>query len=129
MTDLYSLLLVFKNSPHNLRFHFKSEASIKAAYEAMKLPPLMRIEETETGTSIERAADHVEIEDDYGNRATVDRSQVMCAVSTWVNEDLNAQMEAGLLQAHMQAKAQRRAAADPMLKQAQVVQAPNNFRQ
>lgn len=129
MTELYSLLLVFRNSPHNLRFHFKSEASVRAAYEKVSLPMLMRIEETENGTSIERVPEIIEFEDDYGNRASVDRSQVMCTVSTWLNEDMRAQMEIGLLQARTNSDAQRRAAADPLLRQPAVVQPPNNFRQ
>ena len=117
MTDLYSLLVVFKNSPHTIRFLYKSEQTVKDAYDVLKVPPLIKVDEGESGTSFEKLPDNAEIQDDYGNTATIDRSQVAACVNTFINNDLEGQTEFSILQAHGQAKAQRRAAADPMLKQ------------
>lgn len=98
--ELYTLMVLFKDSPHNLRFFFKTNTSAGLAYNTLKkVPAIVQ-----------------EFSDDYGNTASIDTTGISAVVRSFVNDDLNAQTELAMLQAHAQAKAQRRAATDPMLK-------------
>jgi hypothetical protein len=100
MTELYSMLVFLKNNPNAIRFLFKSESSVTDAYAVM----------TQPGTPL------VEIHDDYSNTALIDRSAVAVCVKTYCNDDFTGQGDFSILQAHAQAKLQRRAQTDPMLK-------------
>lgn len=100
--ELYSLLVFLKNNPNTIRFLFKSNTTAKAAYESFHSPATPNLA--------------VDIRDDYGNAATIDRDSVAVYVQSYCNEDFNGQAEFSIMQAHANAKLQRRAATDPMLK-------------
>lgn len=115
MSELYMLTVIFRGS-HSARFHFKSMQSVDGAYELLKPPPAFQIREEEQGTSFEAMPSYVEIADDYGNKASIDRREVIGHIRCHVNDDLNANADLSFLQSHATVKLNKRIQADPMLK-------------
>jgi len=105
MTDkLYRILIVYREVPLNLNFFYKSEEAGRKMYEALKWPDGAVISHMRGGTP-----EVVEITDDFGNLATIDRSTLSTVVLTDVAEDMKAQSEAQILQAKEQKTMQERA--------------------
>jgi hypothetical protein len=74
------------------------------------------------GSTVPVYATHASITDDYGNKARVDIREISAVVHTHINEDLNANQDLQILQAHANVKLQNRAATDPTLKAAMATQ-------
>lgn len=124
--DLYRVLLCFRDGK-NLAFMYRSEATSQAAFSSLTQPVAepMSVARGAGQISLLKMPDDVVIADDYGNHAKVTIADLSAVVHTHVNEDLNAQQDLSLLQAHGQVKLNNRVAADPMLKAAMAMQQMN----
>lgn len=67
------------------------------------------------------------IKDDYGREITVRTSNVVAVQLSHLNEEFESEADIAILQGHAQNKLQRRAAADPMLKQIHPANGPLPF--
>ena len=120
MTDAVQHLWTLKLTNHRgvtLGFLFESEASCRRYYNP--------IDEAIRGNTAlaERGLDAmpleaIQIEDSYSNVATLRIDQIAWVWITHLERELEGQKEVSLLQAHAQANMQRRAAADPLLRNA-----------
>lgn len=115
VTDLYMLTVIFRGS-HSARFSYKSAKSADDNYSVLKPPVTVFINEMDEGTSIEAAPSFVEIADDYGNIASIDRREVIGIIRAYVNEDMNADSDLQFLKTHATVKLNKKIATDPMLK-------------
>lgn len=101
----------------NFRFCFLSKANADAAYAALKRP-------FNTGLNLEPiASDHddVEISDDYGNSAVVDRNLIMTMVLTDAHRNANADVMASYITQKQQIHLNKKMLADPEVKAAQAI--------
>jgi len=101
---LYRILIVYREVPLNLNFFYKSEEAGRKMYEALKWPAGAVISHMRGGTP-----NIVEITDDFGNTATIDQLTLSTVVLTDVAQDIRAQAETEILQAHLQKETQARA--------------------
>lgn len=106
MTDIYIVTCVFKIPQTQLQLQYSREAAAREAYDVLR--------QGNQGGVWPIA----EVTDNYGADATVDTSQLAAVMFEHVNRKLDAQREMALLNAHAQAKTQRAAAADPLLRAA-----------
>lgn len=107
----------------NFRFCYLSKANADAAYQSLKRPfqnPL-NLEPLD-------ALDHddVEIMDDYGNQAVINRKLIMCMVLTDAFRNGDADVMASFIQQKLQLKLNKKLMADTDVRAAQSIVQPRN---
>ncbi len=123
----YTLTVSLHAYQANFRFCFLSKANAEAAYASLKRPfqnPL----NLEPLTGVEDH-DDVEVQDDYGNLATIDRKLVMCMVLTDAIKNGNADIMASFLQQKATLKLNKMLMADTDIRAAQSIAMPRNVMQ
>lgn len=98
--EMFRILLCFRDGK-NLQFCYKSEQSAAIAFAAIpaKTGPFQVVSFT----------------DDYGNAAMVNASDISAAVKTNVNDDLHAQTDLQILQAHNEIWREKKMENDPTI--------------
>ena len=114
MADLHSLTIAFR-AQGTLSLQYNSESRAKAAWEALKLPTLTP-DMMDRGLPAPAYEDTVDIGDDFGTLANIDRTSIMAHWFTNLGQEVEGQKEKQILNAHAQANLQRRLATDPLLK-------------
>lgn len=115
MTDLWSLTIAFRGPNTSLRLTYNNAAAAQAAYDALKYPE-QPSEEFDRGLPAPSYESSVEIVDNYGTTATIDRDAVMVHWMTHCGSEAEGAKATQILNAHAQASLQRQLQADPMLK-------------
>jgi len=105
MTELYTITCFFKQHTGNVQLMFQSKATFDAVSQELSLENVYPCT----------------VSDDFGLAAVLDMRDIAAVVRSHVNEYLNGQREAQLLQARAQAMTQRAAQNDPMLKVASMM--------
>ena len=114
MADLHSLTIAFRGQG-SLILQYNSESRAKAAWEALKVPSLTP-DMMDRGLPAPAYEDKVDIGDDFGTLANIDRTSVLAHWFTNLGQQAEGFKEQQTLNAHAQANLQRRLAADPLLK-------------
>lgn len=104
----------------NFRFCYLSKANAEAAYAALKRTrDALNLEPLNVGDH-----DDVEISDDYGNSAVIDRNLIMAMVLTDGYRNANADVMASYIQQKSQLHLNKKLMADPEIRAAQSIAMP-----
>lgn len=106
----------------NFRFCFISKANAEAAYAAVKRAPLSALNLEALGSPTDH--DDVEISDDFGNGAMIDRNLIMCVVLSDAQRNSNADVMTSFLQQKAQLHLNKKLMTDPEIKAAQSIAMP-----
>lgn len=107
MTDIWTVTCLFRQPNTSIQFQFNSQDHAEKTYASINAYRVDNPIETVT--------------DSYGAEAFVDCTQVIAVIKEHFNRKLDAQREIELLKAHANAKLQREATTDPLLRIAAAV--------
>lgn len=100
--DLYSITIMFRNSPNLVRLMFKNSHTADGAADILSKMPLS-------------PNDLAEMKDDYGKVAWIKWKEFAGATYAHTNGELNAAQDEQILQAHAQIQLNKKVAADMIL--------------
>lgn len=129
MADLWALTVAFRHINTSIRLVYNNEKDARSGYAALLRP---KVDQASVDRGLESPypdrPEEVEIVDNYGSTLCISPADVMAHWLTDLGAESESQVDAQQLQAHSQAKLQRRLAADPMLKGVVQMQPPPGFK-
>lgn len=114
MINLWTVTIAFRQPGTSLTLLFKTAEPARAAYDALKIPT-QAAEDEARGIAPAPFDPVIEVTDDFGNTASVNRGDIMLHWVTDMAADQEGKKDVATMNAHANAQLQTRLMADPAL--------------